>query len=190
MPFTSPIHDAWSLHVAIKKEQTQCPGKDKDILKRHLCLSVWLSDYWNNGPHKARISPPQPSGASCWERKKPNTHPHTHTHSHTESARKEIARLLIKEMVMGPWWAEPFLARTAYMFISLTLCLNFDSTPEPWIERRWHELEYHPVFVPIPSVANEWISLFSFSLLIWLFKIGLWKMGGWTWLVRVTGCES
>lgn len=115
---------------------------------------------------------------------------HTHTHSHTESARKEIARLLIKEMVMGPWWAEPFLARTAYMLISLTLCLNSDSTPGLWIEWRWHGLEYHPVFVPIPSVAKEWISLFSFSLLTWLFKIGLWKMGGWTWLVRVMGCES
>lgn len=26
------------------------PGRNEDIVKRHFGLSIWLSDYWNNGP--------------------------------------------------------------------------------------------------------------------------------------------
>lgn len=32
---------------------------------------IWLTDYWNNGPHKAGIPP----RISCWERKRPKPRP-------------------------------------------------------------------------------------------------------------------
>lgn len=56
VPLWQHVPDSFILPVTISE----------DILKRHLCSSLWLSDYWNNNPWGTGISP----GVSCWERGK------------------------------------------------------------------------------------------------------------------------
>lgn len=48
-------HKPWNHLTSLKVEVLKTK-------RGHLCFSLWLSDYWNNGPQRIKISP----GIPCW----------------------------------------------------------------------------------------------------------------------------